>query len=158
MCHQNLAMLNHMRPEDLVFAAAAFTPRRQESAGEKDSDRKRSASMSEACEQTARVDRHGWNRQNHNDPLFYLEAKVPAKAGPNQTICILNCKLLRAMGFGIAIRCIQQFELSGGITDPQSSRSLIVSPGGTRRSVSELETFTAEGGCATEKQQVPRTP
>jgi hypothetical protein len=90
LCHQNLAMLDHMRPEDLVFAAAAFTARCQESAGEEDSDRKRSAGMSEAREQTARVDRHGWNRQNHNDPLFYLEAKVSAKAGPSQTICILE--------------------------------------------------------------------
>jgi hypothetical protein len=42
--------LDYMRPEDLIFAAAAFTPRRQESAGEKDSDRKRSAGMSEARE------------------------------------------------------------------------------------------------------------
>jgi hypothetical protein len=79
-----------MRPEDLVFAAAAFTARRQESAGEEDSDRKRSASMSEAREQTARIDRHGWNCQNHKNPLFYLEAKAPAKAGPSQTICILG--------------------------------------------------------------------
>ena len=77
-----------MRPEDLVFAAAAFTARRQEYAGEKDSDRERSASMSEAREQTARIDRHGWKWQNHNDPLFYLEARLSAKAGPSQTICI----------------------------------------------------------------------
>jgi hypothetical protein len=63
-------MLDHMRPEDLVFAAAAFTTHRQESAGDKDSDRKRSAGVSKAREQTARIDGHGWNRQNHNDPLL----------------------------------------------------------------------------------------
>jgi hypothetical protein len=77
-----------MRAEDLVLAAAAFAARRQEGAGEKDSDRERSASVSEAREQIARINRHGWNWQNHNDPLFYLEAKLSAKAGPSQTICI----------------------------------------------------------------------